>query len=105
MRAVRLANPKSITISDGLAIAFDGDDGLVVDASKMAAVSIQQVTMAAWVKGESSGNDGTTFESSMGVIMNKEVTYGKCSAPFASSFEEAQQVAAQSTGRRAAPAR
>ena len=60
----------------GLAIAFDGDDGLVVDASKMAAVSIQQVTMAAWVKGESSGNDGTTFESSMGVIMNKEVTYG-----------------------------
>ena len=74
--AVRFANPKSITISDGLAIAFDGDDGLVVDASKMAAVSIQQVTMAAWVKGESSGNDGTTFESSMGVIMNKEVTYG-----------------------------
>ena len=51
-------------------------DGLVVDASKMATVSIQQVTMAAWVKGESSGNDGTTFESSMGVIMNKEVTYG-----------------------------
>ena len=60
----------------GLAIAFDGDDGLVVDASKMATVSIQQVTMAAWVKGESSGNDGTTFESSMGVIMSKEVTYG-----------------------------
>ena len=67
---------KAAAAQYGLAIAFDGDDGLVVDASKMAAVSIQQVTMAAWVKGESSGNDGTTFESSMGVIMNKEVTYG-----------------------------
>ena len=86
----------------GLAIAFDGDDGLVVDASKMATVSIQQVTMAAWVKGESSGNDGTTFESSMGVIMNKEVTYGKCSRCFCVFRRSLRVSPAQSTGRRAA---
>jgi len=74
-----VSNPEWVSGVYGLAIAFDGDDGLVVDVDKMRTVTIDHVTMAAWVKGESSGNDGTTFESSMGVIMNKEVTYGACS--------------------------
>ena len=73
-----VSNPQWVTGAYGLAIAFDGSDGITVQADAIATQTINQVTMAAWVKAEAGGavtGGAATFEADHGIIMNKENVY------------------------------
>ena len=65
-------------MADGLAIAIDGNDAIMVDQATMATIQIDHVTMAAWIKAEAGGGGGgggASFEADHGIIMNKENVY------------------------------
>jgi hypothetical protein len=76
-----VSNAQWVTGTYGLAISFDGTDGIIVQADVMQTQEINQVTMAAWVKAESGraggagAGAGATFEADHGIIMNKENVY------------------------------
>ena len=69
------ANAEWVAGVYGLGIAFDGDDGITVPVAQIDAITIDSVTMAAWVKAEAGGRTGATFESTEGQIMNREKSY------------------------------
>ena len=76
-----VSNAQWVTGTYGLAISFDGTDGIIVQADVMQTQEINQVTMAAWVKAESGraggagAGAGATFEADHGIIMNKECVH------------------------------
>ena len=71
----RVPNPEWVSGVYGLAIAFAGDDGLEVSAGSINALTVNDVTMAAWIKAEAGGNTGATFESTEGMIMCRDEAY------------------------------
>lgn len=68
-------NPEFVSGVYGLAIALDGNDGIEIPAAAINAITIDDVTMAAWIKAEAGGHDGATFESTEGMIMVSDEAY------------------------------
>jgi hypothetical protein len=76
----------------GLSLHLSGSDSVTVAGTAMAGVTMEHVTMAAWVRPDAHGADAAAFESDHGLIMNKELAYevglaagsGKLQAAFGS---------------------